>query len=101
MTETHLRQLAETREIGLRLVRDVEADPPQGRKPPPKATLLQAYAMLTTAIRRTMAPEQEVIGLREKRASRVRPTCSGDKPSARRARTTSRSAASPSRSEPC
>jgi len=72
LIETHLRQLAEMREIGLRLVRDVEDDPPQGQKPPPKPALLQAYAVLTKAVRQIMALEQEVIGLREKRATRVR-----------------------------
>ena len=72
LMDTQLRQLAELREIGMRLARDVEADPPQGQKPPPKAPLLQAYAQLTKAIRQIMALEQEVIGLREKRAIRNR-----------------------------
>jgi hypothetical protein len=79
MIDAHLRQLAELREIGMRLARDVEDDPPQGQKPPPKAGLLQAYAQLTKAIRQIMALEQEVIGLREKRAVRNRQVWLKDK----------------------
>jgi len=79
LIDAHLRQLAEMRDIGMRLARDVEDDPPQGQKPPPKAALLQAYAVLTKAVRQIMAFEQEIIGLREKRALRHRQTWLNDK----------------------
>jgi len=101
LIDAHLRQLAELRDIGMRLARDVEADPPQGQKPPPKAALLQAYAQLTKAIRQIMALEEEIIGLREKRVIRVRQTWLNEKADAvRRSVDKSLAAAKPEMSKP-
>lgn len=72
LAELHLRQLAQLREIGMRMAQDVEAAMPQGMKPPSKNAMMAAYAQLTKAIRQIMALEQETIGLREKRIAHIR-----------------------------
>jgi hypothetical protein len=72
LIDAQLRQLAELREVGMRLARNAEAEPPQGAKTQAKAGMLAAYAQLTKAIRQIMALEQETIGLREKRVARNR-----------------------------
>jgi hypothetical protein len=72
LADQHLRDLAKMREIGMRLVDDADAGTPQGQKAPSKAAIMSAYAQLTKAIRQIMALEQEIIGLREKRAAHLR-----------------------------
>jgi hypothetical protein len=82
LADIHLRQLAQLRDIGMRLAADAEADMPQGIKPPAKNALMTAYAQLTKAIRQIMALEEEIIGLREKRVSRLRATWKQEKATA-------------------
>ena len=72
LADVHLRQLAQMRDIGMRLAANAEADMPQGMKPPAKNAMMSAYAQLTKAIRQIMALEEEIIGLREKRVARLR-----------------------------
>jgi hypothetical protein len=72
LADIHLRNLAQLREIGMRLAADAEADTPQGQKPPSKTAMMSAYAQLTKAIRQIMALEEEIIGLREKRVATLR-----------------------------
>ena len=71
LADTHLRQLALMRDVGMRMVADVDAGMPQGQKPPSKTAMMSAYAQLTKAIRQIMALEEEVIGLREKRVALI------------------------------
>jgi hypothetical protein len=72
LADVHLRQLAQLRDIGMRMAADAEADMPQGAKPPSKTAMMSAYAQLTKAIRQIMALEEEIIGLREKRVAHLR-----------------------------
>ena len=71
LADIHLRQLAQLRDIGMRLAADAEAAMPEGRKPPAKNAMMSAYAQLTKAIRQIMALEEEIIGLREKRVALI------------------------------
>jgi hypothetical protein len=71
LADLHLRQLALMRDVGMRLVVNVEADVPQGAKPPSKNAMMSGYAQLTKAIRQIMALEEEIIGLREKRVAHL------------------------------
>jgi hypothetical protein len=70
LADIHLRQLAQLRDIGMRLA-NAEADMPEGRRPPAKNAMMTAYAQLTKAIRQIMALEEEIIGLREKRVALI------------------------------
>ena len=72
LADIHLRNLAQLREIGMRLAADAEADTPQGHKQPSKTATMSAYAQLSKAIRQIMALEEEIIGLREKRVALLR-----------------------------
>src|SRR5271156_1762498 len=72
LADIHLRNLAQLREIGMRLAADAEADTPHGQKAPSKTAMMSAYAQLTKAIRQIMALEEEIIGLREKRVATLR-----------------------------
>ena len=69
--DLHLRQLARMRDVGMRMVDDVDAGMAQGQKPPSKTAMMSGYAQLTKAIRQIMALEQEIIGLREKRVALI------------------------------
>jgi hypothetical protein len=71
LADVHLRQLAQLRDIGMRMAADAEADRPQGVRPPSKTALMSAYAQLTKAIRQIMALEEDIIGLREKRVALI------------------------------
>jgi hypothetical protein len=71
LADLHLRQLAQLRDIGMRLAANAEADMPQGQRPPAKNAMMNAYAQLTKAIRQIMALEEEIIGLREKRVALI------------------------------
>ena len=71
LADLHLRQLAQLRDIGMRMAANAEADMPQGMKPPAKNAMMSAYAQLTKAIRQIMALEEEIIGLREKRVALI------------------------------
>jgi hypothetical protein len=72
LADMHLRQLAQMRDVGMRMVANAEADMPDDMKPPSKNAMMSAYAQLTKAIRQIMALEEEIIGLREKRAAHLR-----------------------------
>jgi hypothetical protein len=72
LADTHLRNLAQLREIGMRMAASAEASMPQGMNPPAKNTMMTAYAQLTKAIRQIMALEQEIIGLRENHLADLR-----------------------------
>jgi hypothetical protein len=72
LADVHLRQLAQMRDVGMRVVANAKADMPEGVKPPSKNAMMGAYAQLTKAIRQIMALEEEIIGLREKRAAHLR-----------------------------
>jgi hypothetical protein len=71
LADVHLRQLAQLRDIGMRMAANAEADMPEGVRPPPKNAMMSAYAQLTKAIRQIMALEEEIIGLREKRVAHI------------------------------
>ena len=71
LADVHLRQLAQLRDIGMRMAANAEADIPEGVRPPPKNAMMSAYAQLTKAIRQIMALEEEIIGLREKRVAHI------------------------------
>jgi hypothetical protein len=63
----------------MRLAANAEADMPQGHRPAAKNAMMSAYAQLTKAIRQIMALEEEIVGLREKRVSRLRATWKQEK----------------------
>ncbi len=79
LADLHLRQLAQMRDVGMRMVANTEADMPEGMKPPAKNAMMSAYAQLTKAIRQIMALEEEIIGLREKRVAHLRAAWSQEK----------------------
>jgi hypothetical protein len=73
LAEKQLCQLAELRELGMGLARDLAAQGAEANgKAPSTISTADAFARLTKAIRQIMALEQETIGLREKRAMAVR-----------------------------
>jgi hypothetical protein len=72
LTEIQLRQLAELRDMGMQLARDLVAQDDENGKQPSTIRTADAFARLSKAIRQIMALEQETIGLREKRVHQVR-----------------------------
>jgi hypothetical protein len=82
LADVQLRQLAQLRDIGMRLAANAEADMPEGQRPPAKNAIMSGYAQLTKAIRQIMALEEEIIGLREQRVSRLQASWKQEKATA-------------------
>jgi hypothetical protein len=71
LAELQLLQLAELREIGMSRARALDGRHADEKLPPP-VQAGHSFAAVAKAIRQIMALEQETIGLREKRVSRLR-----------------------------
>lgn len=71
LADRQLRQLARMAEIGMEALEDLRGPGADGKRLNP-IQVGTAYDRVTQAVRRTMASEQEVSGLREKRVQRVR-----------------------------
>jgi hypothetical protein len=83
LIERQLQQLAELRDLGMILARDLAAQGPEANgEAPPTARSADAFGRLTKAIRQIMALEQETVGLREKREFTVRQNWLGSKKAA-------------------